>query len=165
MFRLVAIAGIAGMVLIVALVRPFTGRGKGGPNGRPRFRWTSALVSAATFACTLALAVTGFGATLYLGEALSGYPRLAHMALGGLFVFLLCGLAFFRCADYAQAGFSVVRRFFFWSFLATGLAAAVAILPSLTPWADADTIGSLYEAHRWCALAAVMAFIGLGLRR
>jgi hypothetical protein len=56
-------------------------------------------------------------------------------------------------------------RFFYWCFLAFGLATALTTLISMTPLFGSDGITTLYEAHRWCALFATMSLIGLLARR
>jgi hypothetical protein len=122
------------------------------------------------------LAVSGFTTSVVLGRPMTGYLLLGHVAVGGMFIVCLAATALWwaeahraRTLEEVDASgrgggrVGVVRKAFFWCFVAFGFGSAVTVLLSMTPVFGPDSLGVVAELHRWCALLLVMAGIGFGM--
>ena len=173
MFRIVSPIGILGMAALMFLIRRRNSSPKrvAGPC-RP-FRM---LVSALTVLCTVLLAVSGFTASVVLARPMTGYLLLSHVAVGGMFAVCLAATALWWAEAHRAETLeevdtsgrdggrvSVIRKSFFWCFVAFGFGSTVTVLLSMTPVFGLDSLGVLAELHRWCALLMVMAGIGFGM--
>jgi hypothetical protein len=132
---------------------------------REKFPVIAATISLLTLATTAILAITGFYPFAAAQDYLQGYPLLAHMIFGGMFIFLLPALALARADRFASSIISVPRRVYFWSFLFFGLLTGVTVLASMMPAFTPPGIHLLLELHAWVAALTVMALVGFLISR
>lgn len=121
------------------------------------------------------LALSGFAFALFSPRGLFGIPLLFHVVAGGVFAVSLAADVIVRAKEYG----SIIEVFtsggrpmgyllglfsrplrqsvLFWVFVISGLALISTALFSMLPYFSFRTQLSLVEAHRWGALAAVLA--------
>lgn len=164
MFSIISIAGIAGMFVLMGVLR-VAGSGAAAPRIKPML--LGRLAMCAMFVGALALAVTGLGGT-FSGTALSGMMLMGHMVCSGLFIAGLVGAAVFYAESHRfERGVDAgrTRNVFFWLALTLGLVTIVTALVGMIPLFTPQGIDILGQVHRWSALALVMSLIGLGMSK
>jgi hypothetical protein len=143
-------------------------------------QWVFAVFVASFTFC----AASGFFFAVFVPRGMFGIPLLCHVMAGGLFAVCLAAVLLLRAGAYrpdaADSGdgkrcpcpflrnipLKHLLTGLFWSFAAAGLVLIVTALFSMLPYLHFGTQFPLLEAHRYSALAALlaaMAFVDLGL--
>jgi hypothetical protein len=174
MFRVVSIVGIVGMAVLMYHVRR---RSNGKRVSQGYVICVRTVVAFLTLVCASLLALSGFTATV-VGRSMTGYLLLAHVAVGGVFIVCLAAAALWWSEAHGVSSLKdaegsgsaggrpgVVRKTFFWCFVAFGCGSAVTILLSMVPVFGSEGVAVLSELHRWCALFLVMVGIGFTMSR
>lgn len=164
-YQIVALAAIVGMTALAIMLRMGAGEGT---KRAPKAIWLGRLAMCVTMAAALALAVTGIGAPIISDGRLGGWLLLGHVAVGGVFIAGLVGIALFYSDLHrfgCEAPGNAHRKLFFWLALILGVATTLTVMISMTPLFNSHGMDLLFQAHRWCALGVTMSLIGLGLGR
>jgi hypothetical protein len=160
MFYLAAIIAIPAAVILFAITRR---KAKRATSGGPAL---AALFGLLTLLSTLALTASGFRATLLDQSLMTGFPLLAHVAAGSVFLISLTLWALFRAESQKLTPTNDnLRALLWWIFAISGLVTALTILASMIPLFGAHGLEVLYEAHRWASLLLIVSGIGYLLRR
>lgn len=168
MFNLATIIAIPAALIVFAATRS---KGKRPTLNGPAL---ATLFGLLTLLSTLLLTASGFKATLLDNALMTGFPLLAHVTAGSIFVIALTLWALFRAesqkialaADKETAPTNDnLRALLWWTFAISGLLTALSILASMIPLFGAHGLESLLDVHRWAALILVVSGIGYLLRR
>lgn len=113
-------------------------------------------------------AISSFGSILAHGR-MSGWWHVLHMSVAGLFAVTLTALAVLW-AEQSSFETSPSRRFYlgekasFWLVILAGFLTLVSALFGMLSWFGTDAQNTLFEIHRYSALALVICTIFNGYR-
>ena len=184
-FQLYATVGIVAAVLatavhyiLVARRRPHPGLGL---RSVLRYSLWQRLVHLALLVSFLALAATGFYASIGWGGPMSGFLLMVHTIFGAVFAvsvaamlvtwaaghafappdgqWLRLGGCLSAAGDLPAGQFDAGDKVYFWLAAALGLATLLSMLLSMTSLFGTTGQALLYDVHRWSALVLVIATI------
>lgn len=172
MFRLASIIAILAAILLFIILK--AKRAKTTHKSATSNKLAT-LAGLLTLIATIALTASGFKASIFDQQLMSGYPLLLHVAAGSVFIVALALWALCR----SEANRIILRStdtpkttpndnlraIHWWCILAAGLVTALTMLASMLPIFGAHGLELLYEAHRWAALLLLLAGIGFLARR
>jgi formate dehydrogenase subunit gamma len=184
-FQLYATVGIVAAVLAAAvhyvLVARRRPRAPRGPRTVRRYNLWQRLVHLALTLSFLALAATGFYASIGWGGPMSGYLLMVHTIFGAVFAVSVAAMLVTWAASHAFAPpdgqwlrrggclsaagdlpagrFDAGDKVYFWLAAALGLTTLLSMLLSMTSLFGTTGQALLYDVHRWSALVLVIATI------
>jgi hypothetical protein len=113
-------------------------------------------------------AISSFGSILAHGR-MSGWWHVLHMSVAGLFAVTLTALAVLW-AEQSSFETAAARRFYtgekasFWLTILAGFLTLVSALLGMMAWFGSDSQNTLFQVHRYSALALVICAIFNGYR-
>ena len=169
MFRIAAIIGIVGSLIIIALHLVMRSTKKDGPaeSAPPcamgKFRkLIYLLIYLAAGGSFAILALSGFIAAIGWGGPMHGYLLMLHCTVAPVFCIALVALGCIwaeRCrfeAEDWQNCTAIVRKLCFWLTLLIGIPLIFSIVISMLPIFGTCGQEFFYHLHRWSALAIVI---------
>ncbi len=178
MFGLISIAALS-LTLVACVVHALATAGdrrEAGGDSRPpeasRARRALDRCNAVAYvvlaASVLVLGWTGLVGAGFAGRALTGYPLLVHVGLGGVFGVALAVVAVLRAeccrfrpgASSGEPGFGTGRKLLFWVIAALGLAALLSTMCMMLPVFGTHDQRRLLEVHRYGGLLVLTATLG-----
>jgi len=172
MFKITAIIGIMGMLLVMVL--HFASR-RGKLSGKTteiqvcKLSIWGKLIYLAIYVVTggslAVLALSGFSATIGWGGPMSGYLLMLHCTAAPVFCVFLAALGIIQAEknrfvkeDFqpgkCEAGW---RKIFFWLTMLLGIPLILSMVISMLPIFGTEGQEFLYHLHRWSALAFLIA--------
>lgn len=163
LYATVTVVSLVGAVAYSALHYMARGRAAraGGPAGGSATLKRFGLIERASYVfltlTLLALAFTGMAPALVAGANLEGWMLMAHVGVGGAFMFLLLLTALLGTSSAAgsEAKLAPEQRCTFWTAMGLGVATTVTMMLSMVPLFGTHGMEVLREVHRYCGLAMV----------
>jgi hypothetical protein len=158
MFRVISIIGLL-LAVVLGLVSLL---GSSRPGGQRIAGWQR-FIYALTMLAGAALALTGLGISVVLGQAMHGWWLMLHASAApafavGLVAVVVCFAHQCRFND-GGSTFSAWQKFLFWVMAGAGLVVILSAVVPMTPLFGTPVQNLLPEVHRYSSLVLAMAAI------